>query len=76
MDGGKTLLTNNREAQLLQLVTMLPPEELGALAQRLTNPEKYTGQDFIDQDVGGQRGTVPLQMRTLPQDVYRNTKNA
>jgi len=53
-----------RSDLLVQILNMMPPEELGKLISQIQNPQAYlSNQTFGQQE--GYRGNLPVQMRGM-----------
>jgi len=60
-----------RSDLLVQILNMMPPEELGKMISQIQNPQAYLSDEMFGKQEG-YRGNLPVQMRGGRQGVGRN----
>lgn len=60
-----------RSDLLVQILNMMPPEELGKLISQVQNPQSYLSNEMFGQQEG-YRGNLPVQMRGMRQGMGGN----
>ena len=60
-----------RSDLLVQILNMMPPEELGQMISKIQNPQAYLSNEMFGQQEG-YRGNLSVSMRGMQQGVGRN----